>query len=149
MKILVGICGIGNGHLSRQTNVINLLLANSYEILVATTHNNIKYFKEKFSNIKILEINIPWIECNVNGIDFELSLRKYNDSNIDLFKSFLEFSKNIEKVFNGIPDVVVTDYEPNVAQYSYAVDIPLICMEQQSKFLYLDEIKIKKLRISL
>lgn len=32
--------------------------------------------------MKILEINIPWIECNVNGIDFELSLRKYNDSNL-------------------------------------------------------------------
>ncbi len=27
MKILVGICGIGNGHLSSQTNVINYLLS--------------------------------------------------------------------------------------------------------------------------
>jgi UDP:flavonoid glycosyltransferase YjiC (YdhE family) len=25
MKILVGVCGIGNGHLNRQTNVIKLL----------------------------------------------------------------------------------------------------------------------------
>ena len=30
MKILIGICGIGNGHLSRQTNVINLLMNKSY-----------------------------------------------------------------------------------------------------------------------
>ena len=44
MKILVGICGIGNGHLSRQTNVINYLLSKKNEIVIATTENNIKYF---------------------------------------------------------------------------------------------------------
>ena len=41
MKILIGICGIGNGHLSRQTNVINLLMNNGHEIVIATTNNNI------------------------------------------------------------------------------------------------------------
>ena len=143
MKILVGICGIGNGHISRQTNVINLLLSNKHEVVVATTKNNTKYFKEKFKNIRLLEINIPWIACNTNGIDFDISLKKYKESNVDLFENFLGFSKNVEKAFNSIPELVITDYEPNVAQYSYALDIPLICMEQQSKFLYLDEIKIQ------
>ena len=96
MKILVGICGIGNGHLSRQTNVINLLISNKHEVVVATTQNNTNYFKEKFNNIKILEINIPWISCNTGGIDFDDSLKRYKEGDIDLFKSFLIFSRNVE-----------------------------------------------------
>ena len=142
MKILIGICGIGNGHLSRQTNVINLLMNNHHEIVIATTKNNINYFEKKFSNFKVLEISIPWIACNSKGIDFVTSMNRYNEGNIDQFSEFLNFSINVEKAFSGVPDLVITDYEPNVAQYSYASDKPLICMEQQSKFLYLDEMKI-------
>lgn len=147
MKILIGICGIGNGHLSRQTNVINLLMNNHHEIVIATTKNNINYFENKFLNFKVLGISIPWIACNSKGIDFLTSMKKYQDANIDQFSEFLNFSMNVEKAFSGIPDLVITDYEPNVAQYSYAVDIPLICMEQQSKFLHLDEIKISNYSI--
>lgn len=147
MKILIGICGIGNGHLSRQSNVIDLLLSNNHEVVIATTKDSIEYFKNKFKDINILEINIPWIACNINGIDFNTSIKKYNENKIDQFESFLVFSQNVEKTFGCIPDLVITDYEPNVAQYSYAVDIPLICMEQQSKFLYLDEIKIENFSI--
>lgn len=46
MKILIGICGIGNGHLSRQTNVINLLMNNYNEIVIAITKKNIEYFEK-------------------------------------------------------------------------------------------------------
>lgn len=147
MKILVGICGIGNGHLSRQTNVINYLLSKKNEIVIATTENNIKYFEKKFKNTKVLKINIPWISCDINGIDFNDSLQKYSEKNIDQFESFLKFSINVKNAFGEIPDIVITDYEPNAAQYSYAVNIPLICMEQQSKFLSLKEIKIENFSI--
>lgn len=147
MKILIGICGIGNGHLNRQTNVINLLKKNKHEIVIATTKNNVDYFKKNFPEFKILEIFIPWIACNEQGVDFKTTLRKYNEEKVDQFSEFLDFSISVEKVFLGIPDLVITDYEPNVAQYSYAVDVPLICMEQQSKFLYLDEIKINNYSI--
>lgn len=147
MKILIGICGIGNGHLSRQTNVLNLLKQNDNEIVIATTNDNIGYIKTKFPDLKVLEISIPWIACNEKGIDFETSINKYNESNINQYSNFLNFASNVEKAFSRVPDLVITDYEPNVAQYSYAVDIPLICMEQQSKFLYLDEIKISNYSI--
>lgn len=147
MKILIGICGIGNGHLSRQTNVINLLMNNGHEIVIATNNNNINYFKNKFPKFKVLEIFIPWIACNSKGIDFETSIKKYQEVKIDQFAGFLKVSMNVEAAFSGVPDLVITDYEPNVAQYSYATDIPLICMEQQSKFLYLDELKIKNFSI--
>ncbi len=147
MKILVGICGIGNGHVSRQTNVIDLLISKGNKIIIATTKNNIKYFKNKFSKIKVIEICIPWISCSKNGINFKDSIKKYESRGIDQYKSFLNFSINVEKNFKDKPDIVITDYEPNVAKYSYAENIPLICMEQQSKFLYLKDINIKKFSI--
>ena len=120
---------------------------NHHEIVIATTKNNINYFEKKFSNFKVLEISIPWIACNSKGIDFVTSMNRYNEGNIDQFSEFLNFSINVEKAFSGVPDLVITDYEPNVAQYSYAIDKPLICMEQQSKFLYLDEMKISNYSI--
>lgn len=147
MKILVGICGIGNGHLSRQTCVIEYLLECNHEIVIATTNNNIEYFFKKFPNIKIINISIPWITCNMKGIDFRDSLNRYIENKVDQYKTFFEFAINVEELFNGIPNIVITDYEPNVAQYSYAVNIPLICMEQQSKFLYLKEEKIENFSI--
>lgn len=58
----------------------------------------------------------------------------------------MEFSINLQNMGKN-PDIVITDYEPNVAQYSYAANIPLICMEQQSKFLYLEDDQIKKFSI--
>lgn len=139
MKVLVGVCGIGNGHLNRQSCVVENCLKCGYDVAVATTNENIQYFQLKFPNIEIINIDIPWITCNSIGIDFKDCLRRYISKNVDQYKTFLEFAIKVEKVFNGIPNVVITDYEPNVAQYSYAVGIPLICMEQQSKFLYLKE----------
>ena len=47
-----------------------------------------------------------------------------------IFYEFLCFSMDVGKNFLGVLDLVITDYEPNVVQYSYANDIPLICIEQ-------------------
>ena len=147
MKILVGICGIGNGHINRQTCVIEYLLQCGHIVVIATTCNNSDYFKKSFQNVKVINISIPWITCNEKGIDFKDSLNKYINSNTDQYKNFFEFGISVNEAFNGIPSIVITDYEPNVAQYSYAVGIPLICMEQQSKFLYLNEEKIDNFSI--
>lgn len=140
-KILVGICGIGNGHINRQICVIKELLKNNYEVLVATESCKIQTIKDTFKNVKVIELYIPWIVCNEKGFDFKETLDKYND--IDLFRKFLEFGNKIEQELNGKPDLIISDYEPNVAQYAYATCTPLITMEQQSKFLYLDELKLK------
>ncbi len=144
-KILVGICGIGNGHINRQICAIKELLKNNYEVLVATEADKIQTIKERLENVKVIELNIPWIVCNEKGFDFKETLNKYN--NIDLFKKYLELGIKIEEELNGKPDLVISDYEPNVAQYAYATGIPLITMEQQSKFLYLDELDLNNYSI--
>ena len=144
-KVLVGICGIGNGHINRQICVIKVLLKNNYDVLVATESSKIQTIKDTLKNVKVIELNIPWIVCNEKGFDFKETLDKYCD--IDLFRKFLEFGNQIEQELKGKPDLIISDYEPNVAQYAYATCTPLITMEQQSKFLYLDELKLKEYSI--
>ena len=58
-KILVGICGIGNGHINRQICVIKELLRNNYEVLVATESCKIQAIKDTFKNVKVIELYIP------------------------------------------------------------------------------------------
>lgn len=148
-KVVLGVCDIGNGHISRQTCIIEELKKCNVELVLAVTTNSIMYFNEVFPDIKKVLINIPWIFCNNDGVDFVETLKKYNKSRKDQFKAFLQFAANVQKCFDGgIPDLVISDYEPNVAQFAYALNIPLICMEQQSKYLYIDNVELDGLTIN-
>lgn len=142
-KILVGICGIGNGHINRQICVIEQLLKYDVMVVVATTEDKKKIINRKFSQIPVILVTIPWITCDDNGLDYKDCLIKYRNNNIDQYEKFFEFCLSIERIFKSKPDLIISDYEPNVAQYAYASMVPLLCMEQQSKFIYLDEINIK------
>lgn len=142
-KILIGICGIGNGHINRQLCVIEELLKDeNVKLVVATSKEKKKFIEKQDSRIKVFEVDIPWITCNKNGVDYKDCLIKYKNKSIDQFKSFLEFAIKVEDEFCSKPDLIITDYEPNVAQYAYASNVPLIGMEQQSKFIYIDEIAL-------
>ena len=135
-RVLIGICGIGNGHVNRQRAIIDILKDYNVDIVLAITKKSYKLFDEIYPEIKKIIVNIPWIVCNDEGIDFDLTRKIYIKEKNDQFKSFLNFSISVKKAFNNQhPDIIFTDYEPNVAQYSYAVNKPLICLEQQSKFL--------------
>ncbi len=149
-RVLIGICGIGNGHINRQINVINLLMSRNVEIVVATTKNKINTIKSIFPNIKIVAIDIPWISCTDKGINFADCLLKYKNSRVDQFESFLKFSIELQNIFNKEPqfDLVISDYEPNVIQYAYATGTKVICMEQQSKFLYIENYNIENYSIN-
>ena len=46
-KVLIGICGIGNGHLNRQTCVINELKSKGFEVLAATSADKVSIIKKR------------------------------------------------------------------------------------------------------
>lgn len=138
-KILIGVCGIGNGHINRQKLVIEHLLQYDVDIVLAVTENSYKYFNNIYPDLKKVLIYVPWIFCNNQGIDFENTRKKYIHDGVDQFDKFLSSSIEIQNAFDGEkPDLVMTDYEPNVAQFAYAVNSPLICLDQHSKFLNLN-----------
>lgn len=146
-KVLIGICGLGRGHLERQKNIISLLSKLDVDIAIATSEENFDFLREIY-NYKLIKVSVPFIVCNEYGVDYSASLKFLNERKVDYFKSFLSFAIEVEKYFSGKPDLVLTDYEPNVAKYSYSAGIPLICLEQQSKFFYVDELKIDGYSIS-
>ncbi len=140
IRILLGVCDIGNGHISRQKCIIKELMKCNVELVLAVTENSMMKFDHEFPEIKKLLINIPWVTCDNEGVDFKDTLERYRENKKkDQFESFLAFADKARRCFDGNPpDLVMTDYEPNVAQFAYGMNIPLICMDQHSKFIYLN-----------
>lgn len=149
-KILIGICGIGNGHMNRQKLVIDKLLKYDVEIVMAITKDSYAYFNKLYPDIIKITVTVPWVYCDNFGIDFVNTRERYINEGVDQYKSFLDFSIEVQKAFKGNnPDLIITDYEPNVAQFAYAVDRPLICLDQHSKFLILSPDKIDDFSINI
>lgn len=143
-KILMGVCNLGNGHINREKLLIKLFDDLGYKICIVTANIN-DFCGEEYKNMKIIYCPVPWIATNNKGINFKECLKKYDGQ--DYYKTFLNMSIEVEEYFRGIPNIVVTDYEPNVAKYAYARNIKLINLEQQSKYLYLDNVNINDISL--
>ena len=149
IRLLIGICDIGNGHINRQRCIIDELMKCNVEIVLAVTKKSIIFFDSLYPDLKKVIIHIPRVYCDNQGIEFENTLRRYKKVGVDQYEKFLEFAIDVQKCFGGkIPDICMSDYEPNVAQFSYAINKPLISMEQQSKLLYMDSNPINGLTIN-
>jgi len=134
-KILYGVCGIGNGHTQRQLPLIeyfskeNQIVIFAYDVSFSFFSN---YFKGN-SLVTVLEVAVPFYVGNRDGIDFEatdkLSSNKkdYNSINGNALVS-------LNRII-GIPDIVITDYEPISASVAYKHRVPLVTIDQQSKYL--------------
>lgn len=131
-KILYGICGIGNGHFFRQMPIIDFLISQKYQVLFFAYGESLKLLNRYKDNslIKIVEVNVPYFIGDKNGLDF---------INTELINSNFDYSLNLKafseaQAWLGKPDLVLSDYEPVCAQYGYAFGVPVITIDQQSKF---------------
>jgi len=135
MKIVVGICGIGNGHSLRQFEIISKLYSGNHKLVIYAFGQSYTFFCSNTFNIPVFEVFVPWIESAVDGINFkETSAKEYNKNNFALSKNF-EVMHNTKLYFNGFPDLIISDYEPVSAQFAYATNTKLVTIDQQSKFL--------------
>lgn len=141
-KILIGTCDIGNGHINRQKSVIRELMKYNTEIVLAVTEKSRPIFLQEFPTLQMVITKIPWIVCNESGVDYRSTLSIYQKDKFDFYENFLLFSQEVTELFSGKPNLVISDYEPTVAWYAYSVNCPLVCVEQQSKYIYLPEIPI-------
>jgi uncharacterized protein (TIGR00661 family) len=136
MKILYGICGIGNGHTYRQLPILSALAENGADIVLFAYDTSFRFYSklaERYPKISVHRVAVPYYQGCETGLDFEVSaLLECNRQ--DFFgtnaKALSEAQKKI-----GTPDLVISDYEPVCAQYAYAHDAPLITIDQQSKYL--------------
>lgn len=77
IKVLLGVCSVGNGHVSRQRLIIKHLLEYNIDMTMVISQNNCDLFNSQYPNIKKIIVNRPWIVCNSMGIDFEATKEKY------------------------------------------------------------------------
>lgn len=134
MKILIGVCGIGFGHSTRQRELAMTLRQRGHEIKILTFGQAIDVFKKDFDTH---EVWVPWIAGNKKGIDWMHTITKN-------FFSYIPGNMKNTKVFRRleetgfIPNVCISDYEPTTAKFSYKHGLPLLLVDQQSKFLEYD-----------
>lgn len=134
-KILIGICGIANGHVYRQIPVIDFLLEKNCQIMIFSYVNSFDICSQRYKNnpwVKVVQVSVPFYKGNNHGIDFNCSESHENTCEINL-NAF-----TLAQDWLGKPDLVISDYEPNAAIYSYAYDVDLITHDQQSKYLSSD-----------
>ena len=72
-KILIGICGIGNGHINRQICVINEILKKDYQILIKLKKKQLSR-KVNWDKQGIKGSN--WVKSNLREIVY------FNESNL-------------------------------------------------------------------
>ena len=135
-NIVIGICGIGRGHCVRQLPIVTKLATNNRLILFCFGES-LEFYTKRFrgnTNVEVREVVVPWIVGNVDGIDFKQTAGiKSNDTAMYFTTNMLTMQYVFEKF--GKPDLVISDYEPISAQLSYALNVPLLTIDQQSKYL--------------
>ncbi|MGE3063509.1 MAG: glycosyltransferase family protein [bacterium] len=124
MKILYGVSGHGNGHITRSAYIIKLLESKGHRIKVLTYGQGIKYIeasKEKFDYV------------DISGFDIY-----YRDGFVRNYKTFYEFVKRLplnsakqlfiffKVVYDFKPHIVISDFEPFSQILAKSIGIPLV-----------------------
>jgi uncharacterized protein (TIGR00661 family) len=137
-KLIFGVCGIGRGHIYRQLPIISHFAKTSKVVIFAFGESYI-FYKDFFvnnRNVKVFLVVVPWLHGGDVGINYQkTSSEPFNKKNNFISQNFATMEKAYE-FFAGKPDLVVSDYEPISAQYSYSLNVPLITIDQQSKYFY-------------
>lgn len=135
LKILYGVCGLGNGHTFRQLPILEHF-SQAAEIMIFGHDNSYRFYASYFKDhpsVKVVEVAIPFYVGSKTGIDFKAS-QEHPMNQKDIFKINCNALDRAGREL-GSPDLVVTDYESISAQYAYAQGAPLVTIDQQSKYL--------------
>ncbi len=136
-QIVWGVCGIGHGHTFRQLPLIEHF-SDKADIEILAYGESYDFFQNKFkdqNNINIERVAVPFYVGNDDGLDFNATAFHPANQNIDFHTINNMALKNVRNRI-GKADLVISDYEPMSAQYAYALNIPLVTIDQQSKYLY-------------
>lgn len=135
MNIVYGICGFGNGHSARSAVVLEMLLARGHRVALFTFMNSQAYFATHFPAIPAFEIRVPVIPVSLPyGVDFHRTahdpFNRFDDGHLLNFGAI----HGALEALGGKPDLILSDYEWISGQMAYALEVPLVTIDQQSKF---------------
>jgi uncharacterized protein (TIGR00661 family) len=137
MKIVLGVCGFGLGHSTRQRPILEGLLARGHEVILVTDDQSHEFFSALFPQVPNARVYVPVIHTTPHGLDFHATATDPRNAQPEAHSAFWEACGLVERRF-GTPDLVISDYDMVSAQMAYLFGAPLVTLDQQTKFLGYD-----------
>jgi uncharacterized protein (TIGR00661 family) len=134
MRIVLGVCGFGLGHSTRQRPILEGMLARGHDVILVTNDQSHGFFTSMFPQVPNARVYVPMIHTTPDGLDFGATADDPRNAQPGAHPAFWNACGLIEQRF-GRPDLVISDYDMVSAQIAYLFDAPLVTLDQQSKFL--------------
>jgi uncharacterized protein (TIGR00661 family) len=134
MKIVVGVCGFGLGHSTRQRPIVEGLLARGHDLVLVTHDQSHEFFTRHFPDVPNARVYVPRIHTTAHGIDFTATADDPRNAQPEAHAAFWNACDLVAGQY-GKPDLVISDYDMVSAQIAYLFGAPLVTLDQQSKFL--------------
>lgn len=135
LSVVIGVNGIGMGHSVRQSVIAQYLRDRGHEVRVVTNGAaRVEYFRDL--GFATWDGWMPTLLARSDRIHASDAVRaNVRQAPIGLAKH-LRLRRIVRET--GVPDVFITDYEPNTPRLAYHFNRPLISVDQQSKYRHLD-----------
>ncbi|PRZ12685.1 uncharacterized protein (TIGR00661 family) [Laceyella sediminis] len=131
MKVLIGVCGIGLGHSTRQWEVAQELLRRGHEIRILTFGKGIEFFRN--TPLPWSEVWVPFVGYRKGKLHLpSLIIKNFTSILPGIYRNLGVYQQLIKEDF--FPDICISDYEPVTARIAYKFQKPLVLIDQQSKF---------------
>lgn len=134
MKIVLGVCGFGFGHSTRQRPILEGLLARGHHVILITNDQSYQFFTHHYPQVQLARVYVPIMHTTPHGLDFLATASDPRNNLPENNAAFWHACALIEREFTR-PDLVISDYDMVSAQLAYLFNAPLITLDQQSKFL--------------
>ncbi|MCA0455126.1 MAG: hypothetical protein LCI00_14220 [Chloroflexi bacterium] len=137
MKIVLGVCGFGYGHSIRQRPILEGLIARGHSVILVTNDSSYQFFSTYYPQVTNARVYVPVMHTTPRGLDFAATAADPRNEQPGANAAFWNTCGLIEREF-GVPDLVISDYDMVTAQIAYLFGVPLVTLDQQSKFLGYD-----------
>jgi uncharacterized protein (TIGR00661 family) len=134
MNIVLGSWGVGYGHSTRQRPILEGLLARGHDVILITNDQSTQFFTRNYPNVRQAQVYVPVMHTTPQGLDFTKTANDPRNALPEANPAFWNACGLIERTF-GKPDLVISDYDMVSAQIAYLFGVPLVTLDQQSKFL--------------
>lgn len=135
LNVVIGVNGIGMGHSVRQSVIAQYLRDRGHEVRIVTNGAaRVEYFRKL--GFTAWDGWMPTLLARGDRIHASDAIRdNMRQAPVGVTKHF-----RLRRILRetGVPDVFITDYEPNTPRLAYHFGRPLISVDQQSKYRHLD-----------
>lgn len=135
LNVIIGVNGIGMGHSVRQSVIAQYLRDRGHQVRIVTNGaNHVEFFQDL--GFPTWDGWMPTLLAREDRIHASDALR----ANIRQAPAGVAKHLRLRRIIRetGVPDVFVTDYEPNTPRLAYHFRRPLVSVDQQSKYRHLD-----------